>query len=226
MNPVLVATAVTVVAGAIVAISSREARVALLGLALALIGAPLLADPLPAPLPLAARVIAAVLATELLWVTVRATTGLTRGSLVGWPAEALAAIAAFVVGFGVADAIGSPMAGATGGAEVILGAAFALMTLAVAPLVFGRDILRLGIAATLLVTGATVLEAALVGPSSSLQQLVIAGVTVGLGLAVAAACGNAFAASGDLSLGGIRPRSAVPGRQAGQQARPRSDERS
>ncbi len=226
MSPVLVAAAITVVAGAIVAVSSRDARIALLGLAVTLIGAPLLADPIPDPLPLAARIVAAVLATELAWIAVRATTPATRGSLVGWPVEALVAVTAFVVGFGAAGAPADPSS-ATGGsdARLILGAAFAVMALTATPLALGRDVLRLGIAATCLVIGATIVRVALVGGPTPLEQLVVAGVTVGLGVAIAAACGNVFAARGDLSLGVPRPRDAVARRAAVPQAHQRSDER-
>lgn len=226
MNPVLVATAVTVVAGAIVAVSSRDARVAILGLGLTLIGAPLLADPVPDPLSLAARVVAAVLTLELLWITVRATTSASRGSLVGWPVEALAAAAAFAVGAGVgsglpieATALG---AAGTGSTPVIVGGAFSLVALAVTPLVHGRDVLRLGLAAILLLTGGTTLSSGLAGPPGSLGQLVIAGLTVALGAAVGALCTNAFAARGDLEAGGRR--AGAGGRPGPRQARPPVDE--
>lgn len=227
MNPVLVATAVTVVAGAIVAISSRDARVAILGLSLTLLGTPLLSEPIPAPLPLAARIVAALLALELLWITIRATTSATRGSLVGWPVEALTAAAAFVVGAGVGGglatsglAVGGAGAGTT---SIIVAAACCLVALAATPLGHGRDVLRLGIGATLLLAGGTTLSAALVGPPGALGQLVISGMTVALGAAVAALCANAFAARGDLGLGGGRTREAG-GRPAPLQARPPVDE--
>jgi hypothetical protein len=224
MNPVLVATAVTVVAGAIVAMSSREARIGLLGLAVALIGAPLLADPRPDPLPLAARIVAAVLAVELVWITVRSTTTRTRGSNVGWPVEALAAAAAFVVGYGAAGGlVGAAPDGATGSTALILGAGAALLVLAITPIVLARDILRLGIAATLLVTGATVVRAAVAGTPVPLEELVTAGVTVGLGVAVAAACANTFAARSDLAIGGARPVEPATGRVTGRQAHHRAD---
>ncbi len=230
MTPILVATAVTVVAGAIVGVSSREARIALLGLAVSLVGAPLLVDPLPNPLSLAARLVAAILAVELLWIAVRATSARTRGSLVGWPVEALAAVAAFIVGYVVGLATGDAGAGTASagssaeGTALILGASFSLLALAVTPLALGRDVLRLGIAATLLVTGATTIRAALAGSPTPLEELVIAGVTVGLGVAAAVACANAFAARSDFSLGGIRPREPSPGRVARPQAHPRLDD--
>jgi hypothetical protein len=226
MNPVLVATAVTVVAGAIVAVSSREARIGLLGLAIALVGAPLLADPRPDPLPLAARIVAAILAVELVWITIRSTTTRTRGSVVGWPVEMLAAAAAFVVGFGaVGGLVGAAPEAGDGSTALILGGGTALLVLAIAPILLARDVLRLGIAATLLMTGATIVRAAVAGTPSSLEQLVTAGVTVGLGVAVAAACANTFAARSDLAIGGARPLETRAGGIAGRQAHQRSDDR-
>ncbi len=229
MNPVLVATAVTVVAGAIVAVSARDARAAVLGFGLTLVGAPLLADPVPDPLPLAARVVAAVLALQLLRVTVRATTSASRGSLVGWPVETIAAAAAFVVGAGLAGGLagaGSPpgAAGAVGAGSsaIILGAGLSLVTLAVTPLVQGRDVLRLGLAAGLLLVGGTVLGAGLGGPPAPLGQLVIAGLTVALGAAVGTLCANSYAARGDLGLGG--PGAGIGGRGTPLQARPPVEE--
>lgn len=221
MNPALVATAVMVVAGAIVAVSSRDARAAILGLGLTLIGAPLLADPVPDPLSLAARVVAAILTLELLWIAVRATTSVSRGSLVGWPVEAIAAAAAFVVGAGVVGGTAVGVAG-IGSTPIVVGTAFSLVALAVTPLVHGRDVLRLGLGATLLLVGGTVLSAALAGPPGALGQLVIAGLTVALGAAVGALCTNAFAAHGDLGSGGRT--AATGGRPGPLQARPPVDE--
>ena len=62
MNPILAAVALVVVAGTVVAVAARPPRVAILGLAIVLIGSPVLADPLPAPLGLASRFVGAILA--------------------------------------------------------------------------------------------------------------------------------------------------------------------
>ncbi len=205
MNPVLVATALTVVAGAIVAVSARDARLALAGLAIALVASPLLVDPLPAALPLLARILAALLAVELLWIAARLTPGTTRGSLVGWPVETLAALAAGVVGVIVASAAAPSSAPADSAAvplPAILGSAFALGALAVVPVVTGRDALRLATGAALLVTAALALEAGAVGAPTAFEQLVAAGAVVAVGAAGAALIANAFAARGDLSLAG------------------------
>ncbi len=202
MTAVLVATAVTVVAGAIVAVSSRDARVVLAGLAVSLVTAPLLAEPVPAPLPLVARLIGAVLAVELLWIAVRASGRQTRGSLAGWAAESLAAAGALVVGIAATSALapGEP-SGATA-VPLVVGAAAALATLAVVPLVAGRDALRLAVGAALLTSAAIALEAGLSGPPTPFEQLVAAGAVVAAGVAGAALVANAFEARGDLSLVG------------------------
>ena len=52
MNPVLGAVAAAVVAGAVVAVSVRDGRLAVVGLAATLVFAPLLGGPLDAPLGL------------------------------------------------------------------------------------------------------------------------------------------------------------------------------
>jgi membrane protease YdiL (CAAX protease family) len=65
VNPALAGVAIVVIVGAIVAGSARNARTAILGLVVALVAAPLLADPPAAPLGLAARLVAAVLAGYL-----------------------------------------------------------------------------------------------------------------------------------------------------------------
>lgn len=193
MNPVLVATALTVVAGAIVALAARDARVALVGLAVASAGAPFLADPPPEPAALAARVIAAALAAELLWIAVRETSLIARGSSVGWVADALGAGAAFVVGYAVAGDLGPPalmelQAAVAGGAAVapgvgapiVTGAAVALLAVSLTPLLRGRDPLRLAVAAAVAITATTVLRAGLLGTPSSFEQLVVAGLVVGV----------------------------------------------
>jgi hypothetical protein len=204
MNAVLVATALTVVAGAIVAVSSRDGRVALAGLAVVLVASPLLADPVPAPLPLLARILGALLAIELLWIAVRVTGGGTRGSLVGWPVEALVAAAGAVAGVLVSSAVaGSAFtSSAAGPAPAAVGAAFALGALAIVPLVVGRDALRLAVGAALLVAAAIALQAGFLGAPTAFDQLVAAGAIVAVGTAGAALIANAYEARGDLSLTG------------------------
>lgn len=179
MNPALAAVAGVVVAGAVAAVSAREARAALLGLLVALLAAPLLADPLPGPLPTAGSLVAAILACRLILVAVRGDGLLTTGSRIGWPVEALAAAAAAVIGFGT-HGLGAP---GLGPAEA-QAAGFALGVLAAAPIVAGRDVLRLGIGALLLLLGAGLVRVGVAGTASELEQLVTSGLLVGLGGAI------------------------------------------
>ncbi len=158
VNPLLALVAVAVVGGGVVAVSARDARIALLGLVVALIASPLLADPAPGLLPLAARLVAAILAAELLWITLRATSTRTRGSSLGWPVEVLVAVAAFLAGLGM-----SGIGVETAGPREAQAAGLALAVLALNPVLFARDTFRLGVGVVLLVVSAIVLRVALAG---------------------------------------------------------------
>jgi hypothetical protein len=183
----------TVIAGAVVAVSAREARAALLGLLVVLLASPLIADPLPAPLPFSARIAAALLAARLIAIAIRDFDRPTAGSRLGWPVEALAAVAAAVVGRGAhglgAAALGPVWASAAG---------FALGVLSAAPIVTSRDTFRLGVGAMLLLSGGLLVRTALGGTPSELEQLVTAGLVAGVGGAVAMIVRGAREATGDL----------------------------
>lgn len=204
MSAVLAAASFVTVAGALVAITGRDARVALVGLVVALVAAPLLADPPPEPAALGVRIVAALLGGYLLFMTLRDTTAVTRGSLVGLPAETLAAAAAYIVGYGThglgSAALGPSAASATG---------FALAVISVAPIVRGADVFRLGVALAILVTGAELIRVGLAGTPSPLEQLVTAGLTLGLLGTVAVLCANTVAATGGLALRNEPRRSAL-----------------
>ena len=180
MNPVLGAVAAAVVAGAVVAVSVRDGRLVVVGLAATLVFAPLLGSPLDAPLGLAAGLTGGILAAYLLWIAVRGG-GMTGGSRLGWPAEALLAGAAFVVGLGT-HGLGAP---ALGPVET-QAAGFALAALAVVPVATGRDVLRIGIGLFLLLQAALLVGVGLDGYPSQLEQLVTAALVAALGGAVAA----------------------------------------
>src|SRR5690606_39064001 len=94
VNPALTAVAIVAVAGAVVAVSAREGRVAVLGLVLALVVSPLVALPVPDVLSLAIRMVAGVLAAYLLWAVLRGPSRRTAGSRLGWPVEAVVALVA------------------------------------------------------------------------------------------------------------------------------------
>lgn len=192
MNPILAGIALAVVAGTVVAVASRGARMTMLGLLVVLIGSAVLSDPIPAPLGLAARFVGAVLATYLLWIVARdplragAPASSTGGSRIGWPAEALLGAAAFVVGFAAhglgAPALGSSLASAAG---------FAVAALAIAPVLTGQDVLRVGLGSLLLVDAGLLVRAALGGTPNELEQLITSATLVVLAGTVATLAGSA-----------------------------------
>lgn len=201
MNPILAGVAVVVVAGAVVAVSMRDGRSAVLGLALVLLLSPVLADPMAEPAALAARSIGTVLASYLLWIAVRdrPEEGLmvapTEGSRIGWPAEILLAASAVVVG-GAAHGLGAPAPGPL----LASAAGFAVAALAVAPALTGRDILRVGIGLLLLLDAALLVRAGLGGTPGALEHLMAAGMIVTVAGAVAA-LGRAARADGPGGFG-------------------------
>jgi hypothetical protein len=201
MNLALAAITTVVVGGAVVAVTARDARTTLLGLLVVLLGAGLIADPLPGPLPIAARIVAAFLASRLLAAAVRGDGVVTSGSRLGWPTEVLAAVAAAVVGIGTHG-----LGAAPGGPAEAQAAGFALGALAIAPIVSGRDVLRLGIGAVLLLVGASLVRVGLAGTPSDLEQLVVSGLVIGLGGAMAVIVAGSRAAVGGLEISGQAAR--------------------
>jgi hypothetical protein len=201
VNPALAAITAVVVGGAVVAVTARDARVTLLGLLVVLLGASLLADPLPGPLPIAARIAAAFLAGRLVAVAIRGQDVVTSGTMLGWPVELLVAIAATLIGLGTHGLGAVPAGPATAQA-----AGFAIGALAIAPIVSGRDVLRLGIGAMLLLIAASLVRVGLAGTPSELEQLVISGLTIGLGGALAVIVDGSRAATGRLEIGGDAAR--------------------
>jgi hypothetical protein len=204
VSVLLVVAAVVTVAGALVAITGRDARVALAGLVVALAAAPLLADPLPGPASIGVRVVAALLGGYLLYMILRDTTTITRGSLVGLPAETLAAAAAFVIGYGTSGLGSTPLGPAEASA-----AGFALAVIAAAPIVRGADVFRLGVALAILITGAELIRVGLAGTPTPLEQLMTAGLTLGMLGTIAVLCASAVAATGGLALRSEPRRSAL-----------------
>jgi hypothetical protein len=205
VNPALAAITAVVVGGAVVAVTFRDARAALLGMLVVLLGASFIADPLPGPLPIAARIVAAILACRLIAVAIRGEDVLTTGSRLGWPVEILLAVAALLVGLGT-HGLGAPPTGpvAAQAAGVAVGA------LAVGPIVSGRDVLRLGIGAMLLLVGALLVRVGLAGTPSELEQLVTSGLIVGLGGAVGVMVAGARAAVGGLAVSDQPSRGVMP----------------
>ena len=194
MNPVLALTTLAVVAGAVVAISSRDPRGTVLGLAIVLIGSAVVAEPVPAPLGLAARFVGAILAADLLWIVTRdrprtgATHVATEGSRIGWPAEALTAIAALVVGY-AAHGLGAPAMGPA----LASAAGFAVAAVAVTPMLTGRDVIRVGLGCVLLVDAGLLVRGALGGTPGDFEQLITSATLVVLAGTLAALAAGARA---------------------------------
>lgn len=213
MNPALAGVALAVVLGAVVAGTARNARAAVLGLIVALVGGSFVADPLPDSLGLAARLVGAVLGGYLLWIAGRGSDARTGGSRLGWPAELLIAAAAGAVGYG-SHGLGAPAAGPA----LAQAAGFALVALAVAPIANGRDILRVGLGLNLLAGGTLLVRTALGGTPDALEQLVIAALVAVLGgsVAVVAAAARAEGVTGfELALApGERTRRPTDARPA------------
>jgi hypothetical protein len=199
VNPALAALAVAALAGAVLAVTARDVRSVVLGVLVVLLAAPLIANPWPAPASILVRIAAGLLAARLIVVGVRGL-GPTVGTPLGWPTGAILAAGAAVTGFashGLGSAgLGPPEAQAAG---------FGLIALAIAPLVVGRDVLRLGVGAILLVVGATLVRVALDRPATDGDQLVAAILTVGLGGAVAVIA-TAAEAAGGLGAAGLGSR--------------------
>ena len=180
MNPALAGVVLAVALGGVIAVSARNARTSVLGLEVALIGGAFVADPLPESIGLGARLVGIVLGGYLLWIASRGPDARTGGSRLGWPAELLVAAAGAVVGYG-SHGLGAPAPGPA----LAQAAGFALAALSVAPILNGRDVIRIGIGIHLLVGGAVLVRTALGGTPGPLEQLVAAGLVAALGVTVA-----------------------------------------
>lgn len=179
MNPALAALAALTIGGAVLAVAARDVRSAIVGLLVVLVGAPLVADPWPTPLSILVRIAAALLATRFLVISLRGDPP-SGGTRIGWPTEILIGAAAGLVGYG------SHGLGAVGlGPAEAQAAGFGLAALAIAPLITGRDVLRIGIGALLLLVAASLVRAGLDAPPTDAEQLIGAMLTIGLGGAVA-----------------------------------------
>ena len=188
MNPALAGVALAVVIGAVFAASAHRARAAILGLVVTLVGAPAIADPPAEALGLAARLVGALLAGYLLWIATRGHNVRTAGSRVGWPTEGFVAAAAAVVGYG-SHGLGAPAAGPA----LASAAGFALAAIAVLPVVTGRDVLRVGLGLSLLLSGALLVRVGIGGTPDAFEQVLTAVLVATLGGAVAVLAAAAHA---------------------------------
>jgi len=218
VTPALVLLAVLVTAGAVVAVSAREPRLAVLGIIVVLTGAAYVVEPMPGVVALAARLVGSVLAGFLVWVSLRGAPPPTAGWRMGWPGASAVAIVAFAIGWLAAGTMGTalgtlaadgPAVGAaaalTGGSLVpraALGAALALSALAAAPVLLGRDALRLGLGLLLLLAAAGLLRNAFTAGTDGIVELGLAVLTAVSGAGVAILVSRSLEAFGDLALRG------------------------
>lgn len=216
MTPALVALAVVVGVGAVVAMSARLPRLAILGALVALAGSAYVADPLPSPVALGARLAGTTLAAYLLWIAARGAPRL-EGTGPGLPGSAALAGVAFLAGWLGAGTLGSavasgagdgPGAGALAGAlasgslvaRAAAGAALALAAVAALPVLLPRDVLRLGLGLLLLIAGAGLLRSALAGSPDEGAELLLAVLTALAGAGVAATVSAGLRRGGDLVM--------------------------
>lgn len=191
MSPILVGVAFAVTAGAVVAVSARDARTALVGLAVALAAAPFLADPMPPLSTLAARVVGAALAAYLLRAAVspagpaseaRGLDSIRAGSRTGWPTESLVAVAAWIVGLSVSmhlEALNPAGAGvspsdalrALNAASLATGAGLAAIVIAIVPALGAGHGFRTAVGLLILIQGVVLFRTGVAGAPGDLEQL-------------------------------------------------------
>lgn len=196
MNPALAGVALAVTAGAVIAASSREARAALVGLALVLGLGPFLTDPLPGAAILGARVVTGILVVYLLWSVTAGSEARGLGSRIGWPAESAIAVAVAIAGVAMAAGLRSVAPGAPPpGAEtpldaltpsaLALAAGLASLVVGLAPACFGGRALRTAVGLLLVVQGLVLARTGLAGPPGALEQLGIDGLVLTVGTSAA-----------------------------------------
>ena len=217
MTPLLVALACLVAIGAIVAVSAREPRFAVLGLIVALVAAGYVADPLPSLAALGARLAGAALAGYLIWVALRRAPAQTAGWHVGWPGATALAVVAFAAGWLASGTLATALASTAGEgpsaagvatalasgsfvARAALAASFALIALSAAPVLVARDVLRLGIGLLLLVAAAGLVRNAMGPDINGAVDLAFAIAEALGGAAVAAVVAVSIRLHGDLAL--------------------------
>jgi hypothetical protein len=165
--------ALVAVSGGAMAVAFRDSRLVAIGLFVAMVAAPLVSSPEPTYTTLAFRFLGSLLAAYLLWAAARALSISSAGSAIGAASVIGLAAAAFLVGWYVMPVkpMPGPLAAQAGG--------FALIALAVGPLA-GRNVLRTGTGLALLALGINMLTAAWAVPASSLNQIVMTAVVVGI----------------------------------------------
>lgn len=195
MSLALVAIVLAIGAGAVVAVSTREAAAAAIGLAVCLVAAALFADPLPSASILGVRVVAALLAAALIRWAGRG--GARQFSPLGWPGEALLATAAGVAGLGVAVGLaqisvaggpgggpggdggpGGQVSSAVTGMALAIAAGCSLLVVGGAPLVHGRPGIRRAIGLVLVTQAVLLIRIGIGGAATDLEEVARAALLV------------------------------------------------
>jgi hypothetical protein len=218
VTPALVILAVIVTAAAVVATSAREPRFAALGMIVAIVGAAYVTDPLPGAVALAARLAGSALGGYLVWVSLRGAPPPTAGWQVGWPGAAAVSIVAFAIGWLASGTVANAIVAATGSGPTVgaaaalaagspvpragFGAALALSALAAAPVLLGRDVLRLGLGLLLLLAAVGLLRNVMAVGTDGPVELALAVLTALAGAGVAAIVARSLTVHGDLDLRG------------------------
>lgn len=191
MNPALSAVAVAVGAGAVVAVSSRDPRAALIGLAAVLVGAAFLVNPLPGPAALGVRIVGGLLCVSIVRLNALPRATDPASSPLGWPAEAFLAVAAAVggggvaVGLAVAAGLGSAAgddafaAAAASPAILITSTAAALFAVGATPAVIGQPGIRRTIGIVLVAVAVILVRIGFAPTPTELEQIAIAVLLVG-----------------------------------------------
>lgn len=195
MSLTLAGVALAVIAGAVIAVSAREARAGMIGLVLALGLGPFLADPLPDAAVLGGRVVTGIFVVYLLRAVAVGGAGRGLGSRIGWPAESALALGAAIAGVAVAGALLTLEPGGPGRGEVTnplggltpsalaLAAGLALLVIGVGPAFLGRNTLRTTIGLLLAVQAVVLARTGVAGPPGELEQLGIDGFLLAVGAA-------------------------------------------
>ena len=195
MSLALVAIVLAIGAGAVVAVSTRVAGAAAIGLAVCLVAAALFADPLPSASILGVRVVAALLAAALIRWAGRG--GARQFSPLGWPGEAMLATAAGVAGLGVALGLaqitvavgpgGGPggdggaagqAASAITGMALAIAAGCSLLAVSAAPLVHGRPGIRRAMGLVLVTQAVLLIRIGVGGATTDLEEVARAALLV------------------------------------------------
>lgn len=220
MSLALVAIVLAICAGAVVAVSTRDSGAAAIGLAVSLVAAALLVEPLPSAAILGVRIMAALLVATIIRAALRG--GPRQPSPLGWPAEALLATAGAIAGVGLAVGLAALAAAAspggpgpmTPGAPPVPGsvvittmaltvaAGTGLLAIGIAPLVHVRPGGRRAIGLVLVTQAVLLIRIGIAGPAVQLEEiaraaLLVVSAATGAALAAAAAQARPSASSSD-----------------------------